>query len=288
MTMFLLRYGELATKSHRIRKNFEYILIDNIERTFLREGQEIYIQRKRGRIFAYVDPCAGGIFSRIFGLVSYSPVTEISSSKEDILGICGDVWDGKRGTFAVRARRTGKHPYSSQELARDVGGVVLESNPELTVDLDQPEHVLQVEVRDSKAYIFFDIYPGPCGLPLGSQGKLAAYVESSNDFLAAWLMMKRGARLYVYHPDDDTWASKLDAWDPNLRRESVLSRDDMLRSIHIPREVKGLVLGETLDDLTNVQYSSPIFRPLIGFDGHRMTDLMNNICDLETQTVVLR
>ncbi len=116
MKLFLLRYGELGTKSLSIRRNFEFILKDNIERTFLKEGEEVVLKRTRGRIFAHADGTAENLFARIFGLVSYSPVTKVSSEMDDILETSGGIWVGKSGTFAVRARRSGIHPYTSQEL----------------------------------------------------------------------------------------------------------------------------------------------------------------------------
>ncbi len=285
MKLFLLRYGELGTKSISIRRNFEFILIDNIERMFLKEGEEIVLERTRGRIFAHADATAGHIFTRIFGLVSFSPVRETSSEINSILKEGAKIWTEKEGSFAVRARRTGTHPYTSQELAAAVGGAVLEVNPQLTVDLSSPDHELHVEVRDSKAYLFIEIYNAPGGLPLGSQGKVAAYVENKNDFLAAWLMMKRGARTYIIHPPDNKWADALDGWDPNLKRMEVDRMDDIL-SLKLPTEVQGLVTGDTLKSLRCIEHGLPVFRPLVGFTEERIKGYVKDISkliDIETQ-----
>ncbi len=279
MKLYLLRYGEIGTKSTVIRRNFELVLMDNIERMFLKEGKEVILERTRGRIFAHADDTAENIFARIFGIVSYSPVTKVSSEIDDILEISGKIWVGKRGTFAVRARRSGTHPYTSQELAAAVGGAVLETNPGLKVNLDSPERELHVEVRDGRAYIFTEIRPGPGGLPLGSQGKVAAYVESRNDFLAVWLMMKRGARAYIIHPSASPWADMLERWDPNLRRLEVENIHG-LSELKLPSQVQGMVMGETMESLCSTEYDLPIFRPLIGFNRGRISEYIEKIASL--------
>lgn len=280
MTLYLLRYGEIGTKSQRIRQNFIAILMQNIERAFLKDNREIIMERSRGRIYAYVDDAGAHLFARIFGLVSYSKVTETSAETQDILEECGRYWKDKAGTFAIRARRTGKHPYTSQEIAAEAGGAVLEANPGLTVDLSEPDHVLHVEVRNNKAYLFSEIRPGPGGLPLGSQGKVVSYVEDREDFLATWLMMRRGARAYVVHPEDDSWVKELETWDPNLKILGKGTLEDML-SMDLPGDAQGMILGETLEDMSNTEHRLPIYRPLVGFTEKRVIKLMERIDGLK-------
>ncbi|MFW6196628.1 MAG: THUMP domain-containing protein, partial [Thermoplasmatota archaeon] len=218
MQLYLLRYGEIGTKSPSVRKNFESILIQNIERMFLNDKKEIFIEnRGRGRIFGYTRKDDSNIFSRIFGLVSYSPATEVSSDLEKIKEESKSFAEGKEGTFAVRARRTGDQDYSSMDVEEAVGSIILEENPALDVNLDNPDHTLFIEVRNNKAYLFTEKREGPGGLPLSSQGKAAAFVEGKKGFLSAWLMMKRGVRCYVYYSYENKWVDRLKKWDPNLR-----------------------------------------------------------------------
>lgn len=286
--LHVLRYGEIGTKGRRIRNSFESILIDNIERMFLREKEEVIIDRKRGRLYAYCDEDAAYLFSRIFGLVSYSPAEETSSDMGDIKEKSKNFAKNKEGTFAVRARRTGEHDYSSPELESEIGGVVLEENPALSVDLEEPDNTLHIEVRNNRAYVFTDVYSCPGGLPLSSQGKVAGFLEGKQDFVALWMMMKRGARVYVYRSDDldETWFEKLERWDPNLKTIGVGSRSDFLEKT-FSDNIKGLVLGETLDDYyrstdkLNKDNNLPVFRPLIGFTGERISLYFTKINELE-------
>ncbi len=289
--LHVLRYGEIGTKGRRVRNSFESILIDNIERTFLKENQEVIIDRKRGRLYAYCDENSAHLFSRVFGLVSYSPAEEFSSSMEDIKENSKKFGQSKEGTFAVRATRTGNHDYSSPELEAEVGASVLQENPDLEVDLEFPDNTLRIEVRNNRSYIFTEIYPCPGGLPLGCQGKIAGFLEDVNDFIAIWMMMKRGARIYVFRSDDidENQYERLDRWDPNLKIVGEGDREDFFGK-NFSGNIQGLVIGQTFDDILGIDKDHtlqksdgglPVFRPLIGFTDERIEDYLGKINNLE-------
>ncbi len=284
LDLYLLRYGEIGTKSPRVRSHFEDILMQNIERIFLSKSEEVITEKRgRGRIFAYTKKENSYLFSRVFGLVSYSLAEEVSSDLKDI-GEKGKIFaDQISGTFAVRARRVGEHDYNSQDVEREIGSVILKEDPDLTVDLEDPEHEFHVEIRHSNAYVFTKICKGPGGLPLSSQGKVAAYVESKNDFVATWLMMKRGTRPYVYHPGSK-WIKKLARWDPNLKEREVKNFEEFL-SLGFPKEVKALVLGETLEDHSKIEMKNVVLRPLIGLDEKRIQTILDRIEKLEKDQI---
>ncbi len=284
LELHLLRYGEIGTKSPNVRKHFEDILIQNIERTFLSREEEVIMERRgRGRIFAYALKKNSYLFSRIFGLTSYSRAKEVSSELEELRKEGRIFGDKISGTFAVRARRVGEHEYDSQDVEAEIGDVILDEDPELEVDLDEPEHGFHIEIRHSSAYVFTQIFQGPGGLPLSSQGKVASYVEDKNDFIATWLMMKRGARPYVYHPSS-RWIKKLDRWEPNLREKEIADLDEMM-ALEFPDEVKGVVLGQTLGELSSDDLSGEkkilILRPLIGLTEKRIQEIFERIEILE-------
>ncbi len=278
----LLRYGEIGTKSSNIRKHFEDILIDNIERTFLSRNKEVVLEKEGlGRIFAYTQDENSYLFSRIFGIVSYSPVKKLRSNIEEINDEAKKFADRIFGTFAVRARRVGQHEYTSQDIEDEVGRTILNRNPDLQVNLDEPEHEFHIEVRHDRAYIFTKIEEGPGGLPLSSQGKVAARIEDKYDFLATWLMMKRGARPYVLI-QNERWGDRLRKWDPNLKKIDRKSFDRVLKSEH-PKDIKGLVSGERLEDYSEKQHDVMIIRPLIGFTEKKIEKYFEIIKRLESK-----
>ncbi len=200
--LLLVRYGELALKSPPVRREFERTLRRNILEQFVREGIEVRLRSDRGHLYVEtaVPSRAIGVLRRVFGVTSVSEVHEVASEREIIrdrlLELSGErLRPGAR--FAVRARRTGQHPFTSQELARDLGGDVLErfADRSLSVDLERPEVELFVEVRGPRTYLSFDRREGPGGLPLGVAGRLVAFVEGTRGALGAFLMMKRGCRV---------------------------------------------------------------------------------------------
>ncbi|MEJ2185682.1 MAG: THUMP domain-containing protein, partial [Gemmatimonadota bacterium] len=68
------------------------------------------------------------------------------------------------------------------------------------VDLDHPDLVVRVEVRDDRAYLFGDRIDGAGGLPLGVEGRALGLISGGYDSaVAAWLLLKRGVNLdYVF------------------------------------------------------------------------------------------
>lgn len=280
MKQYLLRYGEIGTKSPQIRQNFEDILIQNIERLFLKEGAEVIIEKERGRIFAFAEKKYSYLFSRVFGLVSFSLVVQTTSSLQDIKNESKNFAKKFEGTFAVRARRTGDHPYSSQDVASEVGSVLINEKPKLEVDLDEPDHELYIEIRYSDAYLFTEKINAPGGLPLSSQGKVVTYIEDKNDFVSTWLIMRRGARAYVFHAPGSKWLDELNIWDPNLKILGEGTLKDLLDK-QLPDHIRALVVGHSLGDFRKLHHELPVFYPLIGFKDERINVTLKKIFDLK-------
>lgn len=279
---YLLRYGEIGTKSTTIRKHFENILIDNIERFFLTRDKEVITEKKGlGRIFAYTYEENSYLFSRIFGIVSYSRVKEISSNLEDIEQEAKNFARDIVGSFAVRARRVGQHEYTSQDIENEIGRIILKENPNLQVDLDEPENEFHIEIRHSRAYIFIEIEDGPGGLPLSSQGKFAACIKDRYDFLATWMIMKRGARPYVAI-EDENYYRRLKLWESNLQKIDTESFDKIL-SKNYSEDIHTVVSGERLENYSIKDSETMTIRPLIGFTEERIEKVFESIEELENR-----
>jgi tRNA uracil 4-sulfurtransferase len=203
--LILVRYGELALKSAPVRREFESSLRRNILDQFVREGITGRLRADHGHLYVEVDDGVRAVrlLRRVFGITSVSVVHEVPSDAPSIRDRLLELADPRLSpgsTFAVRARRTGgQHPFTSQELARDLGAAVLErfGDRNLRVDLERPTTELFVEVRGPRTYLSFDRVRGPGGLPLGVAGHLVALVEGPRGALGAFLMMKRGCRVEI-------------------------------------------------------------------------------------------
>ena len=131
------------------------------KRQVLGSSDGIEVTRTQGRIFVSgidnIDRALDSL-SRVFGIVSVSPVFVTEKNMDDISRTCVEVFknsmDGSTKTFKVEARRADKNfPLKSPQISRESGAAVLRNIPGIKVDVHNPDKTLHVEVRD-KAYIY--------------------------------------------------------------------------------------------------------------------------------------
>ncbi len=276
--LVLVRYGELALKSPPVRREFEQRLRRNIVDQFVSAGVDCRLRSDYGHI--YVESEAAGpsvaILRRVFGITSLSVVEEVPTSLEAIRDRLLALADPKlpAGTsFAVRARRTGQHPFTSQELARDLGAAVLARWPEreLSVDLDHPAVELTVEVRGPRTYLSTDRVPGPGGLPLGVAGQVVALVNGRRGALGAYLMMKRGCRCAVVATGEGErlFRTTLGRFDPKGTVEfaDAPAAEPRLAALADSTRADGVVLPLGVDDYPEARShwgERVVFSPTVG------------------------
>lgn len=296
-TTVLVRYGEIGIKSHDVRSQFERRLHDNIEAQFLARGLEGLVQRERGRVLVHT-PTAEKVLDALahtFGVVSASAAEPLPA---DLAPLCAALAERTRGmfragqSFAVRARRSGAQGYTSMDLGREAGSAVVGANPGLRVDLTAPDVEVFIEARSDKAYLYWASVPGPGGLPMGSQGRVVAAVETPDSAHALWLALRRGTSATVFAwdgPGGDVDASlrALAAWVPNLKVHLVApppagpSRAAALaaaREFAWRRDAYAVVVGDSLPDLAplgplDAAAKVPVFRPLTGYPPGRLREL---------------
>jgi thiamine biosynthesis protein ThiI len=199
--VIIVRYGEIGLKSKVTRASFEGRLIKNIKAALGCDN----VRRGYGRI--YVESSSrkdASKVAKVFGVVSTSVAIEGGAELDDVLEKA-TAYAVKRikkeDTFAVRARRIGKHDYSSLELAKQLGERIVKATG-AKVKLTKPEVEIFVEVRDRKAYIFDELIKGVGGLPLGTQGRAVALISGGIDSpVAAWMMMRRGVDIVALFLD---------------------------------------------------------------------------------------
>lgn len=206
MGLILLRYGELGLKGEnrvefvrRLRRNVRACLkAQDASGEVFSLGQRVYVRTE------YVDEVLEPL-SRVFGLVSLSPVAEVPRDMDAIAEACvqlaRDAGVGPGVTYRVQARRVDKSfPIISPEIKRLAGEAI---NRALggKVDLsDQADVTIGVEVSHQGALVFGRVIPAPGGLPLGSEGRVVALISGGIDSpVAAWMMMKRGCGVIPVH-----------------------------------------------------------------------------------------
>jgi thiamine biosynthesis protein ThiI len=287
----LVRYGELALKSRKVRARFTAQLKEFIITVFERDDADCVVEDDGGHLYVYSSslPAAVRRLARVFGVVSVSPASRIeSSSLEDLTAAVGEysthvVSPGDR--FAIRARRTGEHPYSSMELAREAGSAVWNAfDGQLSVDLDDPDVAIEVEVRGSVAYVYHERVPAVGGLPSGSQGRVLCPLRRRSDVVAAWMIMRRGCAANPLLVEGDQAGRELltalEGWDPRLHVRTIPEEEWQWQSIY--REMgrshsMAVVSGERgpgLPDLPPDRDGEPVvFFPLVGLDDERYSEM---------------
>lgn len=283
MPTLLIRYGELGLKSESVRRRFEQALVQDIRRKHMLAGVPCVTSSMRGRLFVDSDDWRRSceMLSRTFGVVSFSPVTkatsELSGLRRAAKEFSGPLFF-KGATFAIRARRTGNHPYTSQTLAEDLGGVILESfkDMDLKVDLEEPDAEVFVEVREREAYLYSSVIPGPGGMPKGTQGRVLSLVESDRGLASSWLLMKRGCNVVVACATPPL-ASALASWNPDLK---VVAPEEDLFAQAKWLKCDGMALEwgvRHLETKKSPKGDLPVFHPLIGMTDVQVRKLLDRI-----------
>jgi tRNA uracil 4-sulfurtransferase len=294
--MLLVRYGELALKSPPVRREFESALRRNILDQFVREGIAARLRSDRGHLYVEAnDPeAATRLVRRVFGVTSVSVVYEVPTDREQIrdrLLALADPRLPAGASFAVRARRTGQHPFTSQELARDLGGDILDrfADRGLSVDLERPSVELFIEVRGPRTYLYFDRAEGPGGLPLGVAGHLVALVDGRRGALGAFMMMKRGCRVALVAADaaEPLAREVLSRFDPAVIVERVAPESGgWTRSIVALAErwrAEGIVLPLGVDEFAAARTEwgdRVLFSPTVGLTDEEVEARWTHVATL--------
>ncbi len=193
--------SELTTKARGTRNRFVKRLVANIRDALRTTGEEFHIEVAWNRLFVRAYSAAAlEVLTRIPGISSISEVEARCRAELDEIVQVGQQTFAERvpgHTYAVRARRTGTHPFTSETVQRELGTAL---NPGAKVDLTNPEVEVHVEVRDELAYFFSGKQEGLGGLPLAVEGRAVCLLSGGFDSaVAAWLMLKRGVELdYVF------------------------------------------------------------------------------------------
>lgn len=205
MKCLLVKYSSEITLKGLNRKGFEEELLKEIRR---RIGREHKIDKESGRIFihAYSDEMIKEL-RKVFGIIRVA-VADIVEKDIDAIGRAAvEQVSGMNGvkTFKIESKRADKRFHlNSMEISKAVGGYVLDSVPDIKVDVHNPDVIVSIEVRD-KAYVYTKEYEGVGGMPYRSAGKGMLLLSGGIDSpVAGFMMAKRGLELscvyYHSHP----------------------------------------------------------------------------------------
>ncbi|MFN7950987.1 MAG: tRNA uracil 4-sulfurtransferase ThiI [bacterium] len=200
----LVHYHEIGLKGGN-RPRFELKLCANLERV-LGDLPLRAVIRLPGRILvSFTSPVeAARVRERLEwvpGVESFAPAMRFPLELERVAESAAEVVAARRpASFGVKARRGYKSvPESSQEIGALVGAAIV-ARTGIAVDLKKPAQWVRVEVLPRDLLLSFDRFRGAGGLPVGTAGTVVALVSGGIDSpVAAWRLMKRGARCVFLH-----------------------------------------------------------------------------------------
>ncbi len=202
---FLIKYAEIGIKGKN-RFLFEDALVAHIRRRLKKVDGTFTVTKEMGRIFVFTEgdfDYDGAIdaLKTVFGIAGICPVMILEDEgyealAEAVKNYMQTMYPEEKKTFKVAARRANKkYPLDSMELNMELGGVILDACPNLTVDVHNPDIYLTVEVRD-KIYLYSEIIPGPGGMPVGTNGNAMLLLSGGIDSpVAGYMVSKRGVRI---------------------------------------------------------------------------------------------
>ena len=194
----LIKYGELTTKKGN-RKFFINTLYNNIKKKL--NNLDVSISRDISRMYIeFNDRDLELVLEKlnlVFGIHTYQVAYKVDTDIELIKETARDIMKEKTGTFKVETKRSDKNfPIESIEFSRTIGGVVLKSNSNLSVDVHNPDTTLDIEILSHYTYLYTDKYYGLGGYPLGVQSKGMLMLSGGIDSpVAGFLALKRGVKL---------------------------------------------------------------------------------------------
>ena len=202
----LIRYGEISTKG-RNRHQFVERLRRSIKDA-LQSYPMVKIEAGRDRMFILLNGENSTeiikILQKIFGIRSFSPAVKVERDIEKIKQAADELFRNlyhSKQTFKISAKRADRtFEYNTDDINQILGAHILNSFPELKVDVRNPVVNLEVEIRAEAAYLSAETILGPGGLPVGSSGKAMLMLSGGLDSpVAGYMAMKRGMELEVVH-----------------------------------------------------------------------------------------
>ena len=201
--VIIIRYAEIHLKGKN-RGYFERMFVANMEKSL--RGIRHEIRRRSGRYLVenFEDGQTENIvkkLSKVFGVHSLSVGLKVLSDMDEIFRAAQLVCDGS-GSFKVETHRADKKFYlTSPQISAEIGGRLLDKNKRLSVNVHEPDFVINVDVReDGTAHVFNKFIRCADGMPVGTAGRGLLLLSGGIDSpVAGHMIAKRGMKIDCLH-----------------------------------------------------------------------------------------
>ena len=215
--VILCKYGELVLKGAN-KAHFEAMLVKRIRERATRFGEfAVYNRQSTVYVEPKNDDCdLDGMLESMCRMPGFNRVARAAVCEKNMESIeaCVKEYLARRlvgvKTFKVEAKRADKNfPLRSPEICAEVGGYILSSVRGIRVDVQNPERVVRVEIREKGAYIHYELLHGAGGMPIGSSGKGLLLLSGGIDSpVAGYMMAKRGMTVDALHFESFPYTSE--------------------------------------------------------------------------------
>lgn len=203
--VILIRFGEIFLKGKN-RGFFEKALFSNIKDSLAKFNLEVKKIPGRYLIQGYEPNDEFEIVERIKkipGIFSFSVAVAVPTSMETIENVSVELMKDLSGTFKVETNRADKRTLelNSIQISAKVGGMILKNNRNLSVSVKNPDHILNIDIRENQeTYLYEKAILGVGGMPVGTSGGGLLLLSGGIDSpVAGYMMAKRGVRLSAVH-----------------------------------------------------------------------------------------
>ncbi len=203
MKLIIKLFPEIMVKSRPVRQRMIKQLRTNLRRTLKDLSGGINVSGSWDRLVVETTGLNAETNQQVLERVKNTPgihhilkvdsysFTDVDDILQQCIPIYTEILKGK--TFCVRAKRAGKHDFTSHQLEQQVGGGLLHNTESAGVKLRDPEVTVKLEIRDQIFYVIIDRFKGLGGFPLGLQGMCLSLISGGYDStVASYMMIKRG------------------------------------------------------------------------------------------------
>jgi thiamine biosynthesis protein ThiI len=205
---FVVKYfSEIAIKSKPVRRKFVSRLAANLRSVLTEIDPAVEVVKHWDKLQIETEVTHEATLARLLeamchcpGItyileVSVHPLGDMAEIAAQARAVYEDRLSGK--TFAVRCRRSGNHSFTSIEVEREVGAVLLSQTGTVGVKLKNPEVTVELEISKQRLYVVRRRHRGLGGFPIGSIDPVLSLISGGFDSpVASYLCMKRGMRTH--------------------------------------------------------------------------------------------
>lgn len=204
--LFLIKYGELNTKKANIG-----LFLKTLQNNILNSLKDVQVKVifDKGRMYVKTREENFVIvkekLQKIFGIHEIAIGYELENNSIELIteSLITLLKDKEFKTFKINTKRSDKNYFlTSPEVNKKLGGVVLKNLNDVKVDVNNPEIIINVEIRKTNAYIYFETIKGLGGYPTSTLGKGMLMLSGGIDSpVAGFLAMKRGVKIECVYFD---------------------------------------------------------------------------------------